>query len=57
VLGILSKYVRIKNGEAAGDARVHIFAGRPLRPTKLAKQIIKLINITASFINNDPPWR
>jgi glycogen phosphorylase len=54
VLGILSKYVRIKNGEAAGVARVHIFAGKAAPSDQLAKQIIKLINLTASFVNNDP---
>jgi starch phosphorylase len=45
--------VRIKNGEAVGVPRVHIFAGKAAPSDQLAKQIIKLINVTASFINND----
>ena len=53
VLNILSRYVRIKNGESAGAPRVHIFAGKAAPSDQLAKQIIKLINITASIVNND----
>jgi starch phosphorylase len=54
VLGILSRYVRIKNGEVPSVARVHIFAGKAAPSDQLAKQIIKLINVTASFVNSDP---
>jgi starch phosphorylase len=53
VLNILSKYVRIKNGEPAGVPRVHIFAGKAAPSDQLAKQIIKLINVAASIVNGD----
>jgi len=53
VLNILSRYVRIKNGESITVPRVHIFAGKAAPSDQLAKQIIKLINITASIVNND----
>ncbi len=53
VFNILSRYVRIKNGESITVPRVHIFAGKAAPSDQLAKQIIKLINITASIVNND----
>jgi glycogen/starch/alpha-glucan phosphorylases len=53
VLNILSRYVRIKNGESAGVPRVHVFAGKAAPSDQLAKQIIKLINVTASIVNGD----
>ena len=54
VLNILSRYTRIKNGEAFPVGRVHIFAGKAAPSDQLAKQIIKLINATAHIVNSDP---
>jgi starch phosphorylase len=53
VLNILSRYIRIKNGEPAGAPRVHVFAGKAAPSDQLAKQIIKLIHATASIVNDD----
>jgi glycogen phosphorylase len=54
VFSILSKYLKIKNGEALSGNRVHIFAGKAAPSDQLAKQIIKLINITSHIVNDDP---
>jgi starch phosphorylase len=54
VFNILSRYVRIKNGESVPGNRVHIFAGKAAPSDQLAKQIIKLINIAVHIVNDDP---
>jgi len=54
VLHLLSRYLRIKNGEILPAQRVHIFAGKAAPADQLAKQIIKLIHVACSIVNNDP---
>jgi starch phosphorylase len=54
VLFILSRYLRLKNGEKPAANRVHIFAGKASPSDQLAKQIIKMIHTAASIVNNDP---
>jgi starch phosphorylase len=53
-LHILSRYLRIKAGETMPGKRVHIFAGKAAPSDHLAKQVIKLIHVAASIVNNDP---
>jgi glycogen phosphorylase len=57
VLHLLSRYLRIKNGEPVSVSRVAIFAGKAAPSDQLAKQIIKLINTAAVIINEDPAMR
>jgi starch phosphorylase len=54
VLHVLSRYLRLKNGESLSANRVHIFAGKAAPSDHLAKQIIRLIHVAASIVNNDP---
>ncbi len=54
VLFVLSRYLRIKNGGAVAAPRVHVFSGKAAPSDHLAKQIIRLIHIAASIVNNDP---
>ncbi|MBD3347365.1 MAG: glycogen/starch/alpha-glucan family phosphorylase [Chitinivibrionales bacterium] len=53
-LNVVSRYLRIKNGEESVQNRVHIFAGKAAPSDHLAKQMVHLINIFADIINNDP---
>ncbi|HEX7511000.1 MAG TPA: glycogen/starch/alpha-glucan phosphorylase, partial [Chitinivibrionales bacterium] len=57
VLNILSRYVRVKNGEPVAVNRVHLFAGKAAPTDQLAKQIVKLINAVASIVNQDPAMK
>ncbi len=57
VLHILSRYIRMKNGETFPINRVNIFAGKAAPADQLAKQIIKLISVTARIVNDDPAMR
>jgi glycogen phosphorylase len=54
VLHVLSRYIRIKNGESGLQSRVAIFAGKAAPSDQLAKQIIKLITTAADIVNEDP---
>jgi glycogen phosphorylase len=54
VLYILDRYLRIKNGENLLANRVHVFAGKAAPSDHLAKQIIRLIHVAGSIVNNDP---
>jgi glycogen phosphorylase len=54
VLLVLSRYLRLKKGEKLAANRVHIFAGKAAPSDQLAKQIIKLIHVAASIVNEDP---
>jgi glycogen phosphorylase len=54
VLNILSRYLRIKKGENPAFSRVHIFGGKAAPSDQLAKQIIRLVNVAADIVNNDP---
>ncbi len=53
VLGILSRYLRLKNGEELGTNRVHILAGKATPSDHLAKQIIRLMWIVSKIVNGD----
>ncbi|HUI91916.1 MAG TPA: glycogen/starch/alpha-glucan family phosphorylase [Chitinivibrionales bacterium] len=53
VLNILSRYLRIKGGEALPVRRVHVFSGKAAPADQLAKQVIRLITIAADVINGD----
>jgi glycogen phosphorylase len=54
VLHILDRYIRIRNGERLLSNRVHVFAGKAAPSDQLAKQIIRLIHVAGSIVNNDP---
>ena len=54
VFNILSRYLRMKNGENFPVNRVHLFAGKAAPSDQLAKQILKLINAAAHIVNGDP---
>ncbi len=54
VFMLLARYLRLKNGEKLTASRVHIFAGKAAPADQLAKQIIRLIHVAASIVNNDP---
>ncbi|MBD3392472.1 MAG: glycogen/starch/alpha-glucan family phosphorylase [Chitinivibrionales bacterium] len=54
LLGLLARYLRIKNGEDPVTSRLHIFAGKATPSDQLAKQIIKLIWIVSKIVNEDP---
>jgi glycogen phosphorylase len=54
VLHVLSRYLRLKNGEELASDRVFIFAGKASPSDQLAKQIIKMIHVASSIVNNDP---
>jgi len=54
VLHIVSRYLRLKNGEAVPQKRLHIFGGKAMPSDFLAKQIISLIHVVADVINRDP---
>jgi starch phosphorylase len=54
VLLVLSRYLRVKNGGSVAAPRVHIFSGKAAPSDQLAKQIIRLIHVAASVVNNDP---
>ncbi len=53
VLGILYRYLNIKQGNDSSPDRVHIFTGKAAPSDRLAKQIVHLIHVVASIINND----
>ncbi len=54
VLHIITRYNRIRRGEADVGPRVAIFAGKAAPGYFLAKLIINLINDVARVVNNDP---
>ncbi|MBN1982442.1 MAG: glycogen/starch/alpha-glucan family phosphorylase [Chitinivibrionales bacterium] len=54
VLFILHQYLRLKKGEDIGIYRCHILGGKAAPSDFLAKQIIHLIHIISTIINNDP---
>jgi len=53
IFNVIWKYLKIKNGEIPKVNRVHIFSGKAGPSDNMAKQIVRLINITAKIINND----
>jgi glycogen phosphorylase len=57
ILNILSRYLRIKNGEKLPGKRLHIFSGKAAPSDFLAKQIVALIHLVADIINKDPLTR
>jgi starch phosphorylase len=57
ILYILHCYLKVKRGEALECRRAHIFAGKASPSDFLAKQIIRLISITAGIVNGDAAAR
>jgi starch phosphorylase len=57
LLGVVWRYLRIRNGEQPPRKRLHIFAGVASPSDHLAKQIIRLIHAVAELIDRDTKAR
>jgi starch phosphorylase len=54
ILHVITRYRRLKAGEAAGPARTVILGGKAAPGYEMAKRIIRLIGDVARTINSDP---
>jgi glycogen phosphorylase len=54
VLHVVSRYLRIKDGESAPVPRTVIFAGKAAPGYHMAKLVIQLINAVGEVVNHDP---
>ncbi|MDR1668713.1 MAG: glycogen/starch/alpha-glucan phosphorylase [Oscillospiraceae bacterium] len=54
LLHILHLYDRLRNGSDIGAPRVFLMAGKAAPSYYFAKNVIKLANVIASVVNNDP---
>lgn len=53
LLGIVSRWLQLKDGNELGTNRVHIFSGKAAPSDRLSKQIIQLICMVANIVNRD----
>lgn len=53
LLYIVSRYLRLKEGDGPKQHRLHIFGGKAMPSDFLAKQTVTLIHLVADAINND----
>lgn len=57
LLGVVWRYLRIREGELPSQKRLHIFAGVASPSDHLAKQIIRLVHAVAELIERDSKAR
>ncbi|MFZ5609936.1 MAG: glycogen/starch/alpha-glucan phosphorylase [Pseudomonadota bacterium] len=57
LLHVITRYNRIRDGQAAGPPRTVIIGGKAAPAYRMAKLIIRLINDVAEIINNDAAVR